>query len=267
MPDDKGNVVASQVDQIGEILGNFAGEPAAAPAAATPAVVDPAKPAELAKPAEPVAAEPAKPAEPVKDEKDVAIETLVEQVKALTTKVTELSTPKPAEPMKPVEPAPVVSEFGYFKDKAEYEKAFEDPKVMTEVMQRVETNAVGKMLKTLPQVINNVVKAQIEVQTKTAKFYTDNDDLTKDLTPEQVMDRKKFIGYVANDISGKNPDWTLDKLFVELPKEVKTRLGMKVVAAQPSGPAQPSRKGGARMPVQPASVATPLETEIADLMI
>lgn len=264
MAEDKGNVIASQVDQIGEILGNFVSEPATAPVVtdpATPVVVEPAKPAEPAKSAEPIVAE------PVKDEKDKAIDTLVEQVKALTTKVTELSTPKPAEPAKPEEPAPVVSEFGYFKDKAEYEKAFEDPKVMTEVMQRVETNAVGRMLKTLPQVINNVVKAQIEVQSKTAKFYADNEDLTKDLTAEQVMERKKFIGYVANDVSGKNPDWGLDKLFVELPKEVKMRLGMKAVAAQPGGPAQPGKKGGARMPIQPASVATPLETEIADLMI
>lgn len=264
MPDDKGNATVSQVDQIGDILGNFVGEPAAtsdAVAPAVPAVVEPAKPAELARPAESVVVE------PVKDEKDVAIKTLTDQVTALSAKITELAAAKPAEPAKPVEPAAVVTEFGYFKDKAEYEKAFEDPKVMTEVMQRVESNAVGKILKTLPQVINNVVKAQIEVQTKAAKFYADNDDLTKDLTPEQVVERKKFIGYVANDVSGKNPDWGLDKLFAELSKEVKVRLGMKAATAQPPGPAQPPKKGGARMPVQPASVATPLETEIADLMI
>lgn len=267
MPDDKGEVVVSQVEQIGEILGDFV--PAAKPVEIAPVVpvepvklIEPVKPAESVKPVEPVVVEPVR-----KGENDETIKTLVEQIKTLTTKVAELSASKPAEPVKPVEPVAPVSEMGFFKDKAEYELAFEKPEVMSEVMGRVRTSAVQDVLKSLPQVINNVVKAQIEVQTKTAKFYSDNEDLIKDLTPEQTVDRKKFIGYVANDVSGKNPDWTLDKLFTELPGEVKRRLGLKAATASVvKGPAQPPKKGGVRVPDEKAPELTSLETEIQDLM-
>lgn len=154
--------VVSQVDQIGEILSDYVPTESAK--------VEPAKPGEPAKPVEPV-----KPAEPVvesakvesaKDEgKDETVAALVEQVKALTAKITELSA-KPAEPAKPVEPAkppePAPSPFGYFKDKKEYEAAFEKPEVMSEVMERVaakaRVGAVQDVLKTLPQVINNTIK-------------------------------------------------------------------------------------------------------------
>ena len=257
MADKVEGVVVSQVDQIGEILGDFA--PAAKPAdpvVAAPVVAEPAKPVEpveSVKPAEPVVAE------PVKDEKDEAIKGLVEQVKALSAKVTELSVAKPTEPAKPAEPAAPVLGMGFFKDKAEYEAAFEKPEVMSEVMARVRTSAVQEVLKSLPQVINNTIKAQLDVQTRTAKFYTDNEDLTA---------HKQFVGYVANDLSGKNPDWSLDDLFTKLPGEVRARIGLKAVAKKDEGkgPAQPGKKGGARLPGEKPPELNPLETEIADLM-
>jgi len=184
---------------------------------------------------------------------------LLEQVKSLSAKVTELSAAK-KEPDKvePKKEEPVLG-MGFFKDKAEYELAFEKPEIMSEVMGRVRTAAVQEVLKSLPQVINNTIKAQLEVQTKTTKFYTDNEDL---------QTNKEFVGYVANDMSGKNPDWTLTKLFEELPKEVRKRLGMKegVKKIEDKGPAQPGRKGGARVPGDKKSELTSLETEIADLM-
>ena len=254
MPEDKGSVPVSQVDQIGAIFSDFA--PTAPAEPAVPA--EPTKPGEPVKPAEPavpVVAEPAKPVEPVKDEKDVAIQTLTDQVAALSAKITELAKPK--EPAKLVEPAASVpAGLGYFKDKAEYEAAFEKPEVMSEVMQRVEANAVNKILKTLPQVINNTIKAQLEVQTRTAAFYKDNEDLGA---------HKEFVGYVANDMSGKNPDWTLDKLFVELPGEVRKRIGLKA-GIPPATPAQPVKKGGARLPAEKLLEITPLEEEIRELM-
>jgi hypothetical protein len=258
--DGSDSVVVSQVDQIGEIFSDYA-PVAAEPAKVEPVVADPVKPAEPAKPAEPV--KPVEPAvvEPVKDEKDVAIATLTDQVKTLIDQVKALSAAKPAEPVKPAEPAkPADTAFslGFFKDRAEYEAAFEKPEVMAEVMGRVSTHAVQTILKTLPQVINNTIKAQMEVQTLASAFYKDNDDL---------KDNKEFVGYVSNDLSGKNPDWTLAKLFEELPKEVRKRIGLKEAVVQPvKGPAQPPKKGGARTPQEPAPVETALEKEIADLI-
>jgi hypothetical protein len=116
---------------------------------------------------------------------------------------------------------------------------------------------VQNVLKTLPQVINNTIKAQMEVQTRITEFFKANEDLKAN---------KEFVGYVSNDLSGKNPDWTLEKLFTELPGEVRKRIGLKA-AATPVMPAQPpTRKGGARTPQEPAPVVTALEKEIADLI-
>ncbi len=255
MADKDESVVVSQVDQIGEILGDFT--TTAKPA--EPVVpAEPAKPVEPAKPAEPAVAEPAKPAEPVKvDEASETIKTLVEQVKTLTGKIAELSVTKPVEPAKLAEPVVPVLGMGFFKDKAEYEAAFEKPEVMSEVMGRVRTSAVQEMLKALPQVINNTIKAQLDVQTRTTKFYTENEDLAA---------HKQFVGYVANDLSGKNPDMTLDDLFTKLPDEVRTRIGLKAKVKEVKTPAQPIKKGGARVPGEKPVDLTPLETEIADLM-
>jgi len=254
MADKVEGVVVSQVDQIGEILGDFTSTAKPIEEKSVEGKSLEEKPTEE----KPVEAKPVEEKPVVKDEKDEAIKGLVEQVKALSAKVTELSTPKPVESAKPAEPVPVLG-MGFFKDKAEYEAAFEKPEVMSEVMGRVRTSAVQEVLKALPQVINNTIKAQLDVQTRTTKFYTDNEDLVA---------HKQFVGYVANDLSGRNPDWSLDDLFTKLPDEVRTRIGLKagVKKGEVKGPAQPGKKGGARLPGEVKTEATPLETEIAELM-
>jgi hypothetical protein len=70
---------------------------------------------------------------------------------------------------------------------------------------------------------------------------------------------------VSNDLSGKNPDWTLAKLFEELPKEVRKRIGLKE-NVKVKTPAQPAKKGGVRVPGERVEELQPLEKEIADLM-
>ena len=245
------SATVGQVGQIGDLMQDFV--PAAAPAVAEPVKpVEPAKPAELAKPVEPAVVEPAEPVEV--DEAGKTIKTLVEQVKALTGKLAELSAAKPVESAKPAEPSTPVTGMGYFKDKAEYEAAFEKPEVMSEVMGRVRNKAVEDVLKAIPQVINNVVKVQMEVHQRTADFFIKNQDL---------KDHKEFIGFVANDLSGKNPDWTMEKLFEELPGEVKKRIGMK---AEVKKPAFTPGKKGPRVPGEKPLELTPIEQEISDLM-
>ena len=193
------------------------------------------------------------------DEKDTAISALTEQVKALMATVTELkNVKKEPEKKEPEKKEDAVLGLGFFKDKAEYEAAFEKPEVMSEVMGRVATSAVQTVLKTMPQMINNTIKAQMEVQTRISDFFKENEDLKA---------HKEFIGYVSNDMSGKNPDWTLKKLFEELPKEVRRRIGLKE-NVKPGGktPAQPAKKGGVRIPAERTEDLQPLEKEIADLM-
>jgi hypothetical protein len=257
------SVTVSQVDQIADLFSDYTSKPGE-PGKDAPALAVP--PVPVSGPA-PVAAPASVPVpEPVKEGVDATIATLTEQIKTLSAKIAELSTPKPAaEPVKaePPKPEPPVLTMGFFKDKAEYEAAFEKPEVMSEVMDRVKVaakvEAVQAVLKSLPQVINNTIKAQLEVQARVTDFFKENEDLKA---------HKDFVGYVSNDLSGKNPDWTLAKLFEELPKEVRKRIGLKEEAPTPAqgGPAQPPRSRTPRTPVTPEPAMSSLEKEISELM-
>jgi hypothetical protein len=253
MAENESGVAVSQVNQIGELFSDYA-----------PPVVD-GEPKETPKedlketPKEEIKETPKETPkeEPKVDEKDTAISTLTDQVKTLVAQVAALSAPKKAEVVKEeVKKEEPVYGMGFFKDKAEYEAAFEKPEVMSEVMGRVANAAVQTVLKTMPQVINNTIKAQMEVQSRVSKFFEGNEDLKT---------HKEFVGYVSNDLSGKNPDWTLEKLFTELPGEVRKRIGLKAAAVS-NTPAQPGKKVGARVPGEKKPELTPIENEIMDLM-
>jgi len=248
MPEESATV--SQVGQIGDLMQDFV--PAAKPVEDKPIDDKPIDDKPIVD--KPVEDKPVDDKPIVKDEKDEAIKSLMEQVKTLSTKVTELSTKK-AEPAKPAESVAPVVGMGYFKDKAEYEAAFEKPEVMSEVMGRVRNKAVEDVLKAIPQVINNVVKVQMEVHQRTADFFIKNQDL---------KDHKEFIGFVANDLSGRNPDWTMEELFEKLPGEVRKRIGMKAEVKKPAFIL--GKKGGARVPGEKPLDLTPIEQEISDLM-
>ena len=115
-------------------------------------------------------------------------------------------------------------------------------------------------MRSVPQIINHVVKEQIPVIMKTEEFFRDNKDLA---------DKRQFVGYVANELSGKNPDWKLDKLFTELGKEVRGRLGLKQEAQQKvTENRKPAfvRSGGSRKPSDAQPDRDSLESQIADIL-
>ncbi|MDI6785123.1 MAG: hypothetical protein QMD92_00280 [bacterium] len=263
MPEQNESAPASQVEQIGEILNDFTPLPVEKPKE-TPKEEPKGAPKEEVKEE---AKEVVKEVEEV-GEKDVAIKTLADQIKVLNEKIAELSKPKELDKPKEEKKDETLG-LGFFKDKAEYEAAFEKPEVMSEVMGRVKTDAVREVLKALPQVLNNVVKSQMEVHSRTTAFFNDNKDLVDGLEKEPLASRKQFIGYVANDLSGKNPDWTLEQLFEKLPGEIRVRLGMKAEAKKKEerGPAVPPRKGAARIPGDKREdERTSLEKEIMELI-
>jgi hypothetical protein len=115
-------------------------------------------------------------------------------------------------------------------------------------------------MRAIPQIINHVVKEQIPVIMKTEEFFKENSDLT---------DKRQFVGYVANELSGKNPEWKLDKLFSELGKEVRTRLGLKQEAQQKVTESRKpafARSGGSRKPSDAQLDPDSLEFQIADIL-
>lgn len=157
----------------------------------------------------------------------------------------------------------IVSE--YFPDAATFDKALDDPKEMNKILSKVRSDAQESVMRTIPAIIGPLVEASITVQTAKAKFYTDNADLA---------DKAQFVGFVANDLMGKNPDWKIDKLFSELGKEVRTRLGLKEKAADGdrkgagARPAFVPKGGGGRGAgaADGQQDLSPLEREIQDLI-
>ena len=206
-----------------------------------------------------------KPKEKKPTEGEVAMEALRKQVMELTEKLSKLSQPE-AKPEPKPEPKPEkveekpVTVGDFFETQEEYDKAFEDRATFNKVLLRVHSKATQDAMRAVPQIINHVVKEQVPIILKTEQFFKDNTDLS---------DKKQFVGFVANELSGKNPDWTVDKLFGELGKEVRTRLGLKQEAQKKVTEApKPAfvRSGGSRKPPDVKPDPDSLESQIASIL-
>ena len=270
--------VVSQGDQIGDLISNYVskgdegGKGAdALPSGegteetATKAAADAEATAEAAKAG---GAKPTEGAEAVAatGEKDAVISSLQQQLAALTAKIDQLTSGKPAETKAEVPAAkPVEFKGEFFDTPEEYNKAFEDQATMNKVLAKVAQATAQTILSNLPQVVGNIVKSQVEVQGKVKDFFDTNKDLTA---------HRQFVGFVSNDLMGKNPGWTMDKLFGELGKEVRTRIGLKQTAdkggrrAPAGGEAgfTPQRGGSARQPAAKSEALEGLQKEINDLI-
>lgn len=182
------------------------------------------------------------------------VKQLQAQIEALSKKISDLTGDKQKETKPEAEAEQLDLPLGFFKDKEEYEKVFEDPKLMNEVLLRVHNKAVEKTIRMLPQVIKNVVDTHMVVHSKTADFFKENEDL---------LPHREFVGFVANDLATKNPDWSVGKLFEELAPEVRKRLGLRNKIAV--GKAGFAKKGtSAKKP--PEKELPSVEKEIMELI-
>jgi hypothetical protein len=190
------------------------------------------------------------------------IKSLSATVKALTDKISAMEAG--AKPTKEENEAAKGTQKPsiFIKDKAEYDALFEKPELLNEVLNKVADAGGERIIKALPKIIRAVVTQQVEMQTETAKFFTDN----KDLLPH-----RQFASFVANDMIGQNPNWTLTKLYTELGGEVRKRLGVKAGAVDKTkgkgtGAFPGTKGGGARQVARGTGQQTPLEAEIKDLI-
>lgn len=156
----------------------------------------------------------------------------------------------------------------FFKSDEEYDKAFEDKKVMNEVLKRVHVKAVESTMKAIPQIIDNVVRNQVIVYSKAADFFRRNPALRQ---------YSQFVSKVANDVSAKDPTLTLDDIFGndekegKLAAETKTRLAIKDKTVKKEENKERERPafvkgGGARIKADVKPVLQGIEREIADLL-
>ena len=71
----------------------------------------------------------------------------------------------------------------------------------------VVAEAVKKMMQAVTPMIVNISSGHMELHTRTEKFFVANEDLEP---------YRPFVGFVANQLSAKHPEWTYGKLFEEL---------------------------------------------------
>jgi len=189
------------------------------------------------------------------DARDAEIATLKGKIEELTKAVSSIQKPSEAPPEagKPTK---------YFEKPDDFEKTFETQEQFEALLEKVSSNTANRanrdLLKQLPSVVANLVNTQVNLVRGIDKFYGDNKDLT---------DKKQFVAHVANDLMGKNPGWNLNKLFTELGKEVRTRLGTKPnVGTGKSGPGIPPRRTGSRIPATKLPQLEGVQGEIVELL-
>lgn len=131
--------------------------------------------------------------------------------------------------------------------------------LLNEIYQRATLDAEERVLRAVPNVVKSSVTQQGALAKHVEKFYTDNPDLGS---------FKKAVAVVAQEVAGEHPEWSVERVFSEVEKESRRRLGLvkKTVEEKKAG----KRPGGfARGGSGPRSEARPqlsdLEKEIMEM--
>jgi hypothetical protein len=101
-----------------------------------------------------------------------------------------------------------------------FDEVMKDSNNFNAVLTSVVNTAVERSLRLMPQIATQLVEQQMNLKTAVNSFYTDN----KDLEPH-----KKYVGFVANEISAQHSDWGLQQILQETEKEVRNRLKLNRV--------------------------------------
>jgi len=203
---------------------------------------------------------------PPKDPKDTEIEamrsTIEELRRTIETVASQASAPRPAvEPVVPI--APVVTKF--IEKEEDLDKILNSVDnfntFLSDVLSKNNEQA-SKNIPDLSSTIDRIVTQKLAVN----EFYANNRDLSGN---------KAYVGMVANELSVKNPTWTLEDVIKELATEVRNKLRMSgIIPAQaPGTPPIPLVvdtpafvPGGGTRPAGGGTPMSKLEAGIADLL-
>tara|TARA_Y100000593_G_scaffold4160_1_gene8229 strand:- start:2010 stop:2978 length:969 start_codon:yes stop_codon:yes gene_type:complete len=149
-----------------------------------------------------------------------------------------------------------------FVTKENMQEILRDPNKFNQVLGSVYNSAVENTIVNVPQLVQRLIKQQTTLNAKVEDFYKRHEDL---------IPYRKFIGYVANELSSQNPSWGLDELFDNVEKETRKRLSLnkakasQAKAAAKTKPAFAKTKKSAKRDVTGDNL-TNLEKELKDLM-
>jgi hypothetical protein len=103
----------------------------------------------------------------------------------------------------------------FLPDEAVFDEVLKSADSFNALLTSVVNTAVERSLRLVPQVANQLIEQQYTLKEVVREFYQENKDL---------LDHKKYVGFVSNEVAAKHADWTLPQILEETEKEVRSRL-------------------------------------------
>jgi hypothetical protein len=201
---------------------------------------------------------------PVVDPRDAELTSMRSTIddlrRTIETIASQAAAPKPA----PVaEPAPAAMKF--LEKEEELDQVLNSVDNFNSFMSKALGKGNEQVVANLPKILGPLVDQIVTQKMAVNEFYSNNQDLSGN---------KAYVGIVANELSVKNPTWTMEDIVKNLATEVRTRLKMSgqappqaaavvqppVVDAPAFVPGSPARPGSG------GPAMTKMEADIAELI-
>jgi len=235
--------------------------PSEVPPVVEPPLLEPLAPAPIVPPVVTPPVDPVHPKDPREVEMEQMRETILELRKLVENAAAQVSIPQ-----SPVAPPIVPPTVKFVEKEEDLDKILSSVDNFNAFMNTVLSKVSEQVPKNTLDVgmIDNIVMQKLAVN----EFYANNRDLTSN---------KAYVGLVANEMSLKNPTWTLEDIIKNLATEVRTRLGMSGIAPPPVIPGIPPTTpttpdppafvpGGGTRPSSGGASLSRIEAGIADLI-
>jgi len=158
-----------------------------------------------------------------------------------------------------------------------FDTVMSDVKNFNALLTAVVNTSVERGLRMIPQVVTSIVDQTVTLKTAVADFYRANGDL---------VPHKKYVGFIANEVTAEHPDWELEKVMEEVENQARGKLRLpkrEVIESQqnissPSGGGESTAKvknpgfvpggggGGRRGSVSSSGNLTKVEKDILDII-
>jgi hypothetical protein len=183
--------------------------------------------------------EPVTPVAPVVEK--TPLEIAQEEIATLRAHMEEMAgkvvAPPPAKPLTPEEQQARQAEdakkakqvLPFLASNDIFDDVMKDVNNFNALLTSVVNTAVERSLRLMPQVAGTLYEQRTTLGNAVSSFYKDNADLEP---------HKKYVGFVANEVSAQHPDWGLKEILQETEKEVRNRLKIARVTT-PVTPSQP----------------------------
>lgn len=135
----------------------------------------------------------------------------------------------------------------FIKDDAMFDETMKSSENMNALLTVVVNTAVERAQLVVPHLVTQLVEHQVTMKTAANEFFVGNRDL---------FPHRSFVGFVANELTAKHPEWDLPKVMEETAKESRRRLTLRQAAGGQvqTQEGSPSSSPGARQSVGPAFV-------------